>query len=255
MLKSLYFLLYLLIIPTVFAGKGRTDFSIFIDQEDELFLKAGLIVPDGRSWLKQSLLWGPASLANYVQLIKQKKNRPVVDHEKLVKAVAQASTQMSSSGVNIVKGLTANEFIKFSDIFLRKLVPGTKFKGEYEGTNNGVDTDTLFSDAPSIVILKFSSHGALGQKIFDPNEDNYIFIKENGQMYGHLYFLKVKADKEQRKLWLIDPSNPSDWTIVTLSPSLGVSSTDSFDMGAIDRWAVGSFIKWNLVGNLVPSIH
>lgn len=86
MLKSLYFLLYLLIIPTVFAGKGRTDFSIFIDQEDELFLKAGLIVPDGRSWLKQSLLWGPASLANYVQLIKQKKNRPVVDHEKLVKA-------------------------------------------------------------------------------------------------------------------------------------------------------------------------
>jgi len=251
MLKPIYFLLCLLIIPTSFAGKGRTGFSIFIDQEDELFLKAGLIVPNERSWLKQSLLWGPASLANYVQLVRQKKNLRVIDHKKLVKGIAQASTQMSSSGYNLSQGLTANEFIKFSDIFLRKLAPGTKLKGEYEGIDTGVDIETLFSDAPSIVILKFFSHGVSNEKIFNPNEDTHIFIKENGHMYGYLYFLKVKADKEQNKLWLIDPSNPSEWTIITLSPNLGVS-TDSFDMGSTDRWTFGTFMRWSLAGNLVP---
>lgn len=158
---------------------------------------------------------------------------------------------MSFSGINVVKGLTANAFIRFSDLFLRKLLPHTKFKGEYEGIDTGVDTEKLFSDAPSIVILKFFSYGVSNEKIFNPNEDTHIFIKENGHMYGYLYFLKVKADKEQNKLWLIDPSNPSEWTIITLSPNLGVS-TDSFDMGATDRWTFGTFMRWSLAGNLVP---
>ncbi|MEK2644369.1 hypothetical protein [Bdellovibrio sp. BCCA] len=189
--------------------------ALMLNQNDSLFFERG--VAPGKS---DSSLCGPTSAVNWLQL---KSFQQPYSKEHLVELVREVGADLSAKNIDINQGLVEPDLVTFLKTLNRKL--GIKqdyaIKGRY-GSGVTIQEEDIWSPAVQILMLNFREiprplepglrPGRPGRNIPLPDD-----LMDRPLVRGNHFVLKVFADRDNKLLGVIDPENPSRFSLVRVN--------------------------------------
>ncbi|MDG0816873.1 hypothetical protein [Bdellovibrio svalbardensis] len=263
-MSKVLLLLGLLFSSSLYAAYTDIDPSSFLNQEDQRLAQAQLIEPN-----QPSSLCGPTTLANLLQILAFEMKGRTIPAQTFVNAMAKSQQESLLKDIDVRKGLTSYEFVNFADVFLKKFNVQIKWTKQHASSAGGIDLETLLSPEPSVLMLRYSDRRSVApmprgpgrrDPRFSPPMDPGGYAPEEDFLVGFHYVLKVHADKEQGLLWLIDPADPSHWTIVKIRTGFEGASNQELiflvpqNPEDLKKGApVGRVFRWSVSENLIPT--